>query len=332
MPCRRWFLAAIHLCSVFLCGTIALAEEEPTTADQVIARYMQAIGADHLSSIITFAEQGELSGNLSGRQLEHANFETYYKSPNLRFSSTVTTTNKLIGSRGCDGRIAWYIDTYLKRTEFTPMPGKEHDCEKGYEPMPAHLGDPETKKRLAKKKEVQGRMAWEIVVDDHKLHEHATYYFDAETYLLLRIQRERSHTTYSDYREVGGFKFPFKTTTVRGDFKVETTVRGLVINGPIDDARFTEPTVKGGAVTLHGAGAPKPPETQVPGSDSAKTPTAANESAVANDTPPTSTPDPVKAAPGITEINFPNFTFCTIAELQQVVPDLKGLKPVSDQR
>jgi len=113
---------------------------------------MEAIGADRFSFITTFAEQGEISGNLSVRESERANFEFYFKSPNLRFSSTVSSKNKLIGSRGCDGRIAWYIDTYLKRTEFTPMPGKEHDCEKGYEPMPAHLADPETKKSLPRRK------------------------------------------------------------------------------------------------------------------------------------------------------------------------------------
>ena len=67
---------------------MASADEEPTTGDQVVARYMQAIGADRFSSITTFAEQGEISGNLSGREIEHANFEIYFKSPNLRFSST----------------------------------------------------------------------------------------------------------------------------------------------------------------------------------------------------------------------------------------------------
>jgi hypothetical protein len=327
---QRWLLAALHLCLFFpLSGAVASADEEPTTADQVIARYMEAIGADRFSFITTFAEQGEISGNLSVRESERANFEFYFKSPNLRFSSTVSSKNKLIGSRGCDGRIAWYIDMNLKRTELTPKPGKELDCEKGYEPMPSHLRDPETKTRLAKKKEIQGRMAWEVIVDNHKLHEHAKYYFDAETYVLLRIQSEGSHVAYSDYREIGGFKFPFKTTSEHAASKVETTVREIVINGPIDDARFDEPTVKNGSVILHGAGAPKKPETQVPISDSPKTTTAANEPATSDNTPPRSTPTPKQTS--ITEVNFPNFTLCSIAELQQTVPELKGLKPAPDQ-
>jgi len=308
---------------------VASADEEPTTADQVIARYRETIGANRFSSITTFAEQGEISGDLSGREREHANFEFYFKNPNLRFSSTLTSKNKLIGSHGCDGRTAWYIDPYLKRTELTPKPGKEFDCEKGYEPMPSPLRDPGTKIRLAKKKQVQGRMAWEVIVDDHKAHEHANYYFDAETYVLLRIQREGSHVAYSDYREVGGFKFPFKTISERGGSKVETTVREIVINGPIDDARFVEPTVINGSVTLHAAGAPKPAETQAPSSDSPKTSTAANELATSNNAPPTSTSTPKETS--ITEVNFPNFTSCSMAELQLTVPELKGLKPAPDQ-
>ena len=32
------------------------------------------------------------------------------------------------------------------------------------------------------------------------------------------------------------------------------------------------------------------------------------------------------------EVNFPNFTTCTIAELQLAVPELKGLKPATDQQ
>lgn len=326
----RWLFVAIHLCSfLLLSGELTLADDKPTTADQVIARYMQAIGADRFASITTFAEQGEIFGPLSMRKSEHATFEFYYKSPNLRFTSTVSADNKLIGMRGCDGRTAWYIDLSMKLTEVTPKPGKQPECEKGYEPMPSHLRDPETKTRLAKKKEIQGRMAWEVIVDDRKSHDHADYYFDAETYVLLRVEREESHKTYSDYRDVGGFKFPFKTITEWewGDSKVETTVRELVINGPIEDSRFLEPTVKDGVVTFHPVEVPKSQVSKSASSGSSKNPPTTNAPA-ANEAPPMLIPAP--AAP-ITEINFPNFTLCTLAELQLAVPELKGLKPASDQ-
>ena len=36
-------------------------------------------------------------------------------------------------------------------------------------------------------------------------------------------------------------------------------------------------------------------------------------------------------AASVTEVNFPNFTSCTIAELQLTVPELNGLKPARDQ-
>jgi len=100
---------------------VASADEEPTTADQVIARYRETIGANRFSSLTTFAEQGEISGDPSGRESEHANFEFYFKSPNLRFTSTLSSKNRLIGSHGCDGQVAWHIDTYLTRTELTQL-------------------------------------------------------------------------------------------------------------------------------------------------------------------------------------------------------------------
>jgi hypothetical protein len=155
-------------------------------------------------------------GDFTPRGREQAIFEFYFKSANLRFSSSVTAANRIIALHGCDGRIAWYIDSSMSRTEFTPKPDKEFDCEHGFEPMPSRLRGPQAKTRLIKKKKIEGHSAWEIAVNDQKSHVHATYYFDAATYLLVRVEMQGSHTTYSKYRDVGGFKLPFKTTSEWG--------------------------------------------------------------------------------------------------------------------
>jgi len=329
----RWALAAIHLSAVlFVSGPGAFADEEPSTGDQVIARYMDAVGANRFSSITTFAKQAEIFGNLTPctgprrpqrLSKEHAIFEYYFKSPNLRYSSTVAAENRLIALRGCNGRIAWSIDSQMTRKEFTPKPGNEFDCEKGFEPMPSPLRDPQTKARLAKKKEIDGRSAWEVIVDDQKSHHRETYYFDAETYLLLRVESQGSRRTYSDYRDVGGFKIPFKTTTEWGDFKLETTVREIVINGPLDDARFNEPGVKNGAITLNSAASRK--------TGDADTANAASKLAADATEVSKNTSETLPHSASVVEVNFPNFTLCTIPELQSTVPELRGLKPAPDQ-
>ena len=57
-----WLVLVLWLVS-FLVVT-SFAQDEPTTAEQVIARYRAAIGAERFASITTFEERGELYGNI----------------------------------------------------------------------------------------------------------------------------------------------------------------------------------------------------------------------------------------------------------------------------
>ena len=324
MSCRRWSFVTINLGALFfLLQPGTFAQQEPTTADQVVTRYMEAIGADRFSSITTFEERGDLYGNLTNfwqgsrapgqsQKKEQGTFEFYFKSPNLRFSSNLTEKNLVIAVHGCDGKVAWHIDAYLQRSEFKPKPGSDYDCKKGFEPMPSHFREANVKMRLTKKKEVEGRMAWEIKVDEPKSQGSETYYFDAETYLLLRFGKLGSNVTYSDYRDVGGIKLPFTITREFTNSRLVTTLRELRINAPIDDARFAEPTLKGGVITLNPAASPGIDDADTSNIGSPKTAATAN-------------------APSVTEVNFPNFTSCTIAELQLRVPELNQLKPATSQ-
>lgn len=324
MSRRRWFLVTIHLGVLFHFSlTMAVAQNEPISADQVVARYLDAIGADRFPSITTFAERGDLSGNLinfgqgsrsptQSLRRERGIFEFYFKSPNFRFSSSLTEHNSVIAMHGCDGKVAWHIDAYLKTSEFKPKPGSEYDCEEGFEPMPARWRKANVKLRLIKKKEVEGRMAWEIKADDPKSQGSGTYYFDAETYLLLRTGNAGSTVTYSDYRDVGGIKLPFTTVREFTNSRLVTTVRELKINAPIDDARFAEPQPKAGVIAATSNASPEKDKAEI-----------------SNVTPP-KTPAPPNAA-SITEVNFPNFTSCAIAELQLTIPELHGLKPAPNQ-
>jgi hypothetical protein len=112
---------------------------------------------------------------------------------------------------------------------------------------------------------------------------------------------------------VGGIKIPFTTTQEFINSSLVTTVRELKINSPIDDAQFAELQPKAGVVVVEKPEAPpKKDDAETSSTAPPKTPTAPNPAS-------------------ITEVNFPNFTSCAIAELQLAVPELNGLKPAPDQ-
>jgi len=235
---RTWLSATLHLALLFsLLHAAAIAQQEPTAADQVVTKYLEAVGASHFSSVTTLMEIGDRdwAGSESPMQAQnrHGAFEYYFKSPNLRFSSHVSQ-NKVIALYGCDGRVAWQIDANLNRTETPPKPGSASECEAGFKPALSGLLESKPKMRLLKEKAVEGSMAWEIKIDDPKSPE--KLYFDTKTFLLLRSQRPESSVTYSDYRDVGGIKIPFKVTLAFMNSKLVTTVRELKINTPIATA------------------------------------------------------------------------------------------------
>jgi hypothetical protein len=342
---RRWILVTIHLSSLSL-GLLfqfspptASAQSEPTSADQVIARYREAVGAERFASITTFEERGELYGNIMGfwqglrspqqsQNKERGTFEFYFKSPNLRFSSTVNEKNQVVALHGCDGKVSWYIDAHMQRSEFQPKPGSEYDCQQGFERIAPLLNQANVKTRLTKKKEIEGRMAWEVKVEIPKLPGSEMYYFDAQTYYLLRMGSLGHNITYSDYRDVGGIKFPFVSVTESTNSKLVSTVRELKINSPIDDARFFELQPKGRGVEISPATSPKKEDAPVHSMVSASTSAIPTGEATSSASPKTPGTPP---APSVTEVNFPNFSSCSMADLQLAVPELKNLKPARDQ-
>lgn len=64
MSPRWWRLFSIYLGALLYVSLApAFAQDEPKTADEVINRYLSAIGAERFSSITTDEERGDLYGN-----------------------------------------------------------------------------------------------------------------------------------------------------------------------------------------------------------------------------------------------------------------------------
>ena len=77
----------------------------------------------------------------------------------------------------------------------------------------------------------------------------ATLYFDKESGLLLRVVRYSAspigriptQIDYSDYRDVGGIKFPFKYTFSWLDGRDAFQLSDMQVNVAVEAARFGKP-------------------------------------------------------------------------------------------
>src|SRR6266568_5192016 len=99
----RWFSVATWLGAFLLSGqTLAFGQRSFLTADQVIAKYQEAIGgSDRFSSVMTFVEKGDVTGNLT-------DFVPAFHSPplgNSKVSSNSTSSRRTVGSACCASRI-----------------------------------------------------------------------------------------------------------------------------------------------------------------------------------------------------------------------------------
>jgi hypothetical protein len=311
---------------------LAFGQERPMKAEQVISKYFEAIGgSQNIASITTFSEKGEANSTGFGPHssgTQHWTFESYFKAPNLR--TTLTFNEKGVRSMsGCDGKMAWYIDPAGRRQELKPKPGKESECTNGLGLLPLLIRPSNLKIQLKGQKKVGDRLAWEVKTEDPESALTATFYFDAETYLLLRSHSWRSTSpasgfsveqTYSDYRAVGLIKLPFMIVARTERSTIKTTIREVQVNAPIDDARFEEPAVGGNPTAAHTeTESPAKPVTQ----EKVEAPVigAAPEAHAA--------PQP---APEATYVNSTSFVTSSVGELQGAVPELHGLKAGQDQQ
>jgi len=110
----RWFSVATWLGAFLLSGqTLAFGQRSFLTADQVIAKYQEAIGgSDRFSSVMTFVEKGDVTGNLTDfvpafhsppLRKQQGIFEFYFKSPNRRLG-VLRIEDKVVGMLAVMGK------------------------------------------------------------------------------------------------------------------------------------------------------------------------------------------------------------------------------------
>jgi len=222
------------------------------TADEIIAKYIQAIGGmDKIQAIKTLKRSGKFIGD--------GGFEAVVAQENQRpnLVREEFTFQNLTGVNAYDGHTGWKIE---------PWQGKKDPEALGEEEMKAILEDADFDgplvdwKKKGNKLEYLGHDDVEGT-DTYKLKVTTpngtvfTYYIDSEYNVPIKIDTKRTirgtereyETVIGDYKKVGGVYVPYSVeSNAKGSPSIQKTVFGKIeANVPINDVRFRKPAPKG---------------------------------------------------------------------------------------
>lgn len=220
--------------------------------DQVLNKYFQAIGgADKVAAIKSFVATGksagyrgfggggvvELSAQAPDKRATHISFPEY--------------PDRGLSVRTYDGRTGW-IATPLAVVPKYELGGSERDGARldAMLSFPAQIKQALTDLRVGPPTTIDDKDVT-VVQGNGPNGSLATLYFDDQSGLLVRtirygrspIGRVPTQVDYSDYRDVGGTKFPFHWTFTWLDGKDNFEFSDVKVNVPIDAAKFGQPVL-----------------------------------------------------------------------------------------
>jgi hypothetical protein len=231
---------------------VLTAAQAGPSVDQVLNKYLQAIGGEqNVARVTSFVATGkslgykgfggggivEVSAQAPDKRATHISFPEY--------------PDRGVSVRTYDGRTGW-IATPLAVVAKYDLAGSERDGAR----LDAMLSFP-TQIRQA----LTGlRVALPAVIDEKDVTvvqgngpngTLATLYFDDESGLLVRmvrhgrspIGRVPTQVDYSDYRDVGAMKFPYRWTFAWLDGRDSLEFTDVKVNVAIDPAKFAEPNL-----------------------------------------------------------------------------------------
>ncbi|HEV2963698.1 MAG TPA: c-type cytochrome [Candidatus Angelobacter sp.] len=235
-------------------GTPIISEEEPKpeapkpsegptpTADQVIDKYIQAVGgAEALQKMTSRSEKGTI--NAGGRQIP---IEVLAKAPDKRISIMHTPNGDSITAY--DGHNGWLGNPGGRPPR--DMGPAEADAAR----LDADFNLPVDLKKIFSQFRVRpadkiGEHEAIQLIGIREGQPPVRLYFDKESGLLLRmvryldtpLGRNPTQIDYADYRTEGGVKIPYRWTLARPLGRFTIQVDQVQQNIPIDDSKFSKP-------------------------------------------------------------------------------------------
>jgi photosynthetic reaction center cytochrome c subunit len=223
------------------------------TADQILDKYIQAVGgAQRLASLTSFVATGTSNGY--GGFGGEADFTIFAKAPNQR---TTLISFKDHPERGdsvwaFDGTTGWVKTPRGLLTDYQ-LVGEELDGERLEAQMafPGQLKQALNNWRTGLRRSIDNK-DYLVVQGRGPRNLLATLYFDPDTGLLRRlvrygpspVGRVPTQIDYTDYRDVGGIKFPFQYQFSWLDGRYSAKIKDIKTNVAIDAARFARPTAR----------------------------------------------------------------------------------------
>lgn len=218
------------------------------TLDDILAKNLQARGGlDKIRAVHTMRMTGTMT---VGPGME-APFVLEQKRPNLMRMDF--TLQGMTGSQAYDGNVGWQFMPFSGRKDPEPVPEDQLKQLKEQADFDGPLVDYKAKGNqveLVGKDKVEGSDAWKLKVT-LKNGEVRYIYLDADQYLDIRSEGKTTirgtemefEATMGDYKEVGGLMLPFAVESGQkgSPQKMKMTLKDVVLNQPIDDARFKMP-------------------------------------------------------------------------------------------
>jgi outer membrane lipoprotein-sorting protein len=227
------------------------------TADDVIEKHLSAIGGRAtLAKLETRVATGTIAVSAQGADVSGP-LEVYIKAPNksrqyFKLDLTPYGSTEMVVDRRCDGKVAFALNSLQGDREITGSQ-LQSLLNANFPSNLLNYKEAGAKVELVGKEKIGDRDAI-VLLYTPKAGSATKQYFDAETYLLLRVVTKMNvpelggeieqTTNFADYRSVDGIKVPFSQTQVSSAQTVTVTLSKVEHNKPLDDSMFSRPVVK----------------------------------------------------------------------------------------
>lgn len=232
---------------VAFCLPVAAGSGEPKTADEVIAKYIEAIGGRaKLDSVKSLRMTGKATG-MGGIEIPMV---VEFKRPKkVRVEFTV---QGMTGIQAFDGTTGWFILPFMGKTDPEKMPPDAVEFIEDQGNFEGPLVDYKKKGHqveLVGKEDFEGSEVYKLKVT--KKNGNVEYYFlDAEYYIPLQMKGKRTFqgtevemtTMFGDYKEADGLLLAHSIK--QGGMAGDVTFEKVELNVNLPDERFAMPEVK----------------------------------------------------------------------------------------
>jgi len=222
-------------------GQIPLEEPTLPSADQIIEKYIQAVGgADAIQKITSRVQKGTLV--MGERQ---ATAEVISKAPNKRVATTITQNGPNVTAY--DGHAGWMSGGNRPPRDMSQQENEAIAFDATFY-LPLELKKMFNQLRVRPSDNI-GRIAVYQVIGTNPGQPPVRMFFDKVSGLLIRtiryaetpLGRNPTQVDYAEYRTDSGVKLPFQWTIARPMGRFTIQVSEIQQNVPVDDSKFEKP-------------------------------------------------------------------------------------------